>query len=69
MAGWHWCDDDDYLLRLVAAATGEPPPFVVEVGLAAYTWRSVNAELEAILTAGSSRDDDPSMPGHGDRPR
>lgn len=50
MAGQWWNDDDELLevLRETLIATRELPRDFVEVGKAAYAWRTIDAELAAL---------------------
>jgi hypothetical protein len=53
-----WCDEDEYVLELVAGALRPAPPSPADVataGRAAYTWLTVEAELNRCL--------DPTWPG------
>jgi hypothetical protein len=47
-----WCEDDAYLLELVAGAlygATPSPADVTAAGRAAYTWLTVEAELDRCL--------------------
>jgi hypothetical protein len=47
-----WYSDDEYLMELVAGVLGAAPPSpadVAEAGRAAYTWLTVEAELDQCL--------------------
>jgi hypothetical protein len=46
--GRYWYDDED-LLEAVAEAVLVVPPAVLEAGRVAYTWRTVEAELDWLL--------------------
>ncbi len=50
MAGQWWSDDDQLLevLRDALTTAREVPPGLVAAGKAAYSWRTIDAELAAL---------------------
>src|SRR3712207_7450571 len=66
--GW---DDDDRLLdelRAALRAAGPPTPSMTAAGEAAFSWRSIDAEL-AALTHDSLRDEPAGVRGKAPPPR